>query len=178
MEPTDSPFARHLPPKSLAEARRLFRRTADVDSSLSPMAIWLAATLAERLETILPPPFHVRAEGGWVSYFNGDDWDGSSDIAGVLDQDSSAANADSDQHDETPPVDRVASICWNVLSSAQDMISETTREPWPRLPHGGMANPGTRAEGGLVYLWYGPDAERDDTAVLSLSPIELGTWGK
>ena len=36
-----------------------------------------------------------------------------------------------------------------------------------------MAKPGTRAEAGSVYLWYGPDDESEASAVISLAPIDV-----
>lgn len=178
MERFNFPQRQGPPPKSLAESLSLFAVHGD-DSLPSPAAVKLAAMLAERLQAIMPSPFHVRAEGGWVSYFNDEQWDGSSEVAGILDQQQPGTNDDLDEQDERRPMeDQVASICWNVLSAAQDMVAETTREPWPRLPRGGMANPGTRVEAGRVYLWYGPDDDSEASAVLSLTPIELVALGR
>ena len=78
---------RHQPPsKNLAELLSAVGLDSDAALAPSPAAIRLAAMLAERLEAVMPPPFHVRAEGGWVSYFNDEQWDGSSEVAGILDQ--------------------------------------------------------------------------------------------
>lgn len=174
MERSDLPGQPFPRPKNLAESLSRFAFHGDVDSPPSSAALKLAAMLAERLEAVMPPPFHVRAEGGWVSHFNDEQWDGSSEVAGVLDHGRSGTNEDlGEQHEPRPMEDQVASICWNVLSAAQDMVAETTHDPWPRLLQGGMANPGTRVEAGRVYLWYGPDDDSEATAVLSLVPIEL-----
>jgi hypothetical protein len=156
-------------PKNLAEALALFRMGDDVPS---PPAVWLATALAERLDAVVPARFHVRAEGAWVSLFDGARWDGSSDVAGILDQDPSTSE-DAAESEEGIFADRVVSIGYNVLSSVQDGIAEATTEAWPRLPQGGMANPGTRADKERVYLWYGPDSQREEAAVLSLPPIIL-----
>jgi hypothetical protein len=136
----------------------------------SPPAIRLAAALAERLDAVVPRPFRVRAEGGWVSLYRGSAWDGSSDVAGVLDQEA----------DPEAPAGERGSFAWfaamvaeNVLSSVQDGVAEGTAEQWPALPQGGMALPGTRTDGQRVYLWYGADYERQVGAVLSFPPIPL-----
>jgi hypothetical protein len=161
-------------PKNLAEALALFRMGEGVPSLA---AVSLATALADRLEAVVPAPFHVRAEGAWVSLFDGARWDGSSDVAGVLDQETSTSE-DAAESVERLFADRVASISYSVLSSVQDGIAEATTEPWPRLPQGGMANPGTRADKEHVYLWYGPDWQREAAAVLSLSPIIIAALDK
>jgi hypothetical protein len=161
-------------PKNIAEALTLFRMAEDVPS---PAAVWLATALAERLDAVVPAPFHVRAEGAWVSLFDGARWDGSSDVAGILDQDTSTSE-DAAESEEALFADRIASISYNVLSSVQNGIAEATTEPWPRLPQGGMANPGTRADKEHVYLWYGPDWRREEAAVLSLPAITLAALYK
>src|SRR4051812_2163407 len=175
MEPADPSRPRQSPAPSLAEALRVFRLHGEADAVPSPAAVWLAATLATRLQAVVPPPFHVRAENGWVSYFNGPQWVGSTGVASILDQDLAGEPDEPGARDEPRQADQICSICWNVLNSVQDMISEATREPWPRLPQGGMADPGSRVEAGHIHLWYGPEGENQSCAVLSLAPIELVT---
>ena len=53
----------------------------------------------------------------------------------------------------------------------QDVISETTTEPWPVSMGDAddIPEPGTRAEGGKVHLYFGSD----DQPALVLSPIDL-----
>jgi hypothetical protein len=170
MEPTDLPQRHYSRPNGLSEFLRIFRPGRDGDRAASPAATLIAEALAERLEAVVPPPFHVRAEDGWVSRFNGDYWDGSSDVARAVDLPEEDDNSDDRREAQ---INWIVSSCWGVLSSVQDMISEATTEPWPRLPHGGMANPGTRLENGCVYLWYGLDEKSDEGAMLVLPPIEL-----
>jgi hypothetical protein len=139
------------------------------EPSPSPAAVRLAAALAERLDTVVPRPLRVRAEGGWVTVFAGDTPYSGSGVAAVLDQ-----PADLDDLDERRSSwEIVASVAWNVLSGVQDAVAETTTEPWPRLPGGGMATPGARADGDRVLLWYGPDHVSEVGAVLELPPIPL-----
>jgi hypothetical protein len=91
-------------------------------------------------------------------------------VAAVLDQ----------KVDPRAPAGERHSFAWfaamvseGVLSSVQDGVSEATAEPWPSLPHGGMALPGTRTDGRSVYLWYGPDLEREAGAVTAFPPIPV-----
>lgn len=132
----------------------------------SAAACHLAAALAERLRTILPPPCQVDADGALLNLYRGPEWDSSADLAAVLDQESAAAAVWSF-------VDRVATICESALSSAQDLVAEVTAEPWPRLPFGGMAIPFTRSDRDAVHLWYGSDSSREEDAVIRLPPIAL-----
>lgn len=171
MEPTDDSLPLSELPKNLS--LQLWRLMGEDVAAPSPSAVRLAAALAERLAAVIPAPFRVQAEGGWVSGYEDDRWDCSSDVAGVLDQDLSATREDGWEPEEWPFVDRVVSISYNVLSSVQDMIAETTTEPWPRLPGGGMANPGSRADATRLYLWYGPDEKSEEGAVLLLTPVDL-----
>jgi hypothetical protein len=136
----------------------------------SAAAVRLAAALAERLDAVVPAPFRVRAEGGRVSLYHGEAWDGSSDVAWVLDQevDPGAPAGERDSF-----AWRAAAVAEHVLSSVQDGVAETTAEPWPRLPEGGMARSGARTDGERVYLWYGPEYEREDGAVVPFLPISL-----
>jgi hypothetical protein len=139
-------------------------------SAPSPAAIRLALSLAERLDAVVPRPFRVVAEAGRVSLYDGEAWDSSSGVAGVLDQEIAP---------EVPAGDR-GSFAWSaamaaesVLSLVQDGVSEATTEAWPVLAHGGMALPGTRTDGERVFLWYGPDYQRELDAVVLFPPIPL-----
>jgi hypothetical protein len=140
----------------------------------SPAAVRLAAALAERLDVIVPRPFRVRAERAWLSLYYGATPYSSTGVAAVLDQ-----PIDPDEDDERWSFQGLAAgIAWNALSSVQDGVAETTTEPWPRLPGGGMALPGTRTDGERVFLWYGPDLKSETGAVLSLPSISLRDLGR
>jgi len=157
-------------PKNVAEALA----SLGIEKAVpSPTAVRLAAALAECLDAVIPRPFRVQAEGGYISGYEGDRWDSSSDVAGVLDWNPSPAR-ETGWHPADPPfVERVVSIADGVLNSVQDMIAEATTEPWPRLSGGGMAIPGSRADSERVFMWYGPDSQSEDGAVILLPPIEL-----
>jgi hypothetical protein len=139
----------------------------------SPAARRLAVALAERLNAILPAPWRARAEGGWVSFYEGERWDGSSDVAGILDQVLAPEDEETEPEDWPFP-DRVVSVALGILSAAQDAIAEATTEPWPRPAAGPLVSEGARTDGTRVYLWYGT-SEAD--AVLTLQPIELAELG-
>jgi hypothetical protein len=140
----------------------------------SPAAVRLAAALAERLDAVVPRPLRVQAEGGWVSVYHGVTARSSTGVAPVLDQDAGPVEED----DERWSFEAVAAgVAWNALSSVQDEVAETTTEPWPRLPRGGMAMPGTCTDGEQIFLWYGPAHGSEEGAVLSLPPIPLAELG-
>lgn len=136
----------------------------------SPAALGLAAALAERLDVVVPPPFRVRAEGAWVSLYEGDRWDGSSDVASVLDQEIDPDAAEG-AHGSFAWMAAMVAEC--VLSRVQDGVAEATTEQWPRLPHGGMAFSGSSTDGDEVSLWYGPTYDRAAGAVVVFPPIDL-----
>ena len=100
----------------------------------------LAAELAARLAAVLPPGFGARSDGG-VVYVDAPDGFGS------------AASLDHLDPGEAEPQD-LADAAWNVLSMAQDVVSETATEPWPSAagPGRDLAEPGTRIEGRRIQL--------------------------
>jgi hypothetical protein len=81
--------------------------------------VLVARMLAERLASIVPPPFRVSALDGVVRFENPEvAWIAESFVAALLRED--------DDNRES-----VVTAAWNALSAAQDYISEVTREPWP-----------------------------------------------
>ena len=82
------------------------------------------------------------------------------------------------QPDEVVSVDPVeSSLRWiagsarKVLSDVQDVISETTRDPWPRMPGPERieAPAGARVLEGALHCWYGDE----HAPVLTLRPLLL-----
>jgi hypothetical protein len=118
----------------------------------------LARALVERLIPILPAGFAVRAADGTVYIEAPDGLGGATSVAELLDP------------DDLEP-DDYASAAWMVLSMAQDVVSETTTEPWPVALGGAadLAEPGTRVEGRQIALYFGAE----DQPVLTLQPIPL-----
>lgn len=149
------------------------RRARGQAPPASPQAKRLAAALAERLDSVVPAPFRVRAEGGWVAVYRGTEFDGASDVAGILDQVIDPTHPYYEPGDEDWSVaERVTTAVGGVLSSVQDAVAEATTEPWPLLPGDGraMAPPEVRVDAVGVYLWYGRD---EGAAVISFGPIAL-----
>lgn len=127
----------------------------------------LAREFAVRLSAVLPRGFYATADDDQV-HIGAPDGLGSGGWVGVVDQDP-AENPDA-------PC-RYESAAWNVLSTAQDVVSETTRMPWPpaRGAKLDVALPGYRRDQNLLHIWYGD--ERDPA--LTLPPIDLsGTPGQ
>ena len=142
-------------------------RSEQQEPDPSPAAVRLAVALAERLDAVVSAPFRVRAEGGWVALYHGETLDGSAQVAETLDQ----------ATDRAALARYAAWAAEQVLSSVQDGVAEWTTEWWPLLPGGGMALPGARTDGEHVYLWYGPDGEREAGAVLAFPPISVADLG-
>ena len=136
----------------------------------SPASIQLAAALAARLDAVMPNPFRVYAEGDRVSLYCGDAFDSSIGVSGVFDQQVDPQVAAGERHSFAW---FAAMVAENVLSSVQDGVSEVTAEPWPPLSRAHMALAGARTDGESVYLWYGPDYEREVGAVIEFPPVLL-----
>ncbi len=124
--------------------------------------------MAARLDAVVPDPFRVYAEGDEVSLYRGDAFDSSIGVAGVLDQEADPQAAAGERHSFAW---FAATVAESVLSSVQDGVSEATAEPWPPLARARMALSGARTDGEWVYLWYGPDYEREVGAVIAFPPI-------
>ncbi len=95
-----------------------------------------ARAIAERLTPILPAGFFARAEEGVVYIDAPDGLGAATSVADLLDQ------------DDLDPQD-YADAAWAILSLAQDVVSETTSDPWPAPlgPGTDLAEPGTRRGG-------------------------------
>jgi hypothetical protein len=118
----------------------------------------LAQALVERLVPILPPGFAARADGDVVAIDAPDGLGGGTALAGQLDR------------DDLEPQD-YADAAWNVLSLAQDVVNETTADPWPAAvgPGRDLAEPGAQIEAGTIRLFFGAE----DQPVAILPPIDL-----
>jgi hypothetical protein len=117
----------------------------------------LAWALAERLAAVLPPGFSVRSDGADV-YVDAPDGTGAATSLAHLDA------------EDVEPQD-YADAAWNVLSMAQDVVSETTTDPWPAAAGSGsdLAEPSTSVDGSQILLSFGAE----DSPVLTLPPIAL-----
>ena len=114
--------------------------------------------LALRLNEVLPEGFH--ATPGWDDIeLDAPDGLGTSGWTGQVDRDPTN-------------LDLYVAAGWNVLSSVQDCVAITLREVWPMEtaePEHRMGLPGSKVEGTVLYLWYGPE----ENPTLRLRPIEL-----
>jgi hypothetical protein len=132
---------------------------------MSELAERFAAALAERLALVLPSSFSAVARYGviemrselvsWTAY-------------GIVDW-------FVDEPDPLP--DRFERAAWNVLNTAQDFVSEVTREPWPRAlgaVRSEMAPPAAVVENRILKCWYGesvsPIVELPAIALDDLAP--------
>jgi hypothetical protein len=116
-----------------------------------------AKALAERLAGVLPPGFSARSDGVGF-YLDAPDGLGSMTSLAQLDA------------EDVEPQD-FADAAWNVLSMVQDVVSETTTDPWPAAagPGPDLAEPSTSVHGSQVRLSFGAE----DQPVLGLPPIDL-----
>ena len=116
-----------------------------------------ARELVARLAAILPAGFAARADAE-IIHIDSPDGTGSATSLAHIDPDDAEA-------------EDYASAAWNVLSMAQDVVSETGGDPWPAAvgPARDLAAPDTRVEGDAVHLWFGDEA----APVLRLAPIPL-----
>ncbi len=115
----------------------------------------LARLLAERLSQIAPPGFRAVAVGPMLHY--------ASRFG------SGATDIRTNFHDDQPLAERVRSVCQLALDDFQDVVDETTAEPWPGIG-GGVPPAQAEVRGSRVHMWYGPA----DVPVLECEPIELG----
>jgi len=113
--------------------------------------------LVERLAEVLPPGFSITSN-------RSDLWLDTPDNVGCS---AWAGGVDRDPTD----LERYAGAAESVLSNIQDGVSETLKDPWPRLDAPGrqMAMPGARLVGDTLTMWYG----REEAPVLRLRPITL-----
>jgi hypothetical protein len=127
------------------------RNTSEPELAMSPMEF--AQALVASLGTVLPPGFAARAEGH-VIRLEAPDGLGASTSIGYLDPQEATA-------------EDYADAAWNVLSMAQDVVSETIADPWPAGMGSGtdLPEPGTRVEGQTVHLYFG--AEEDPVLILA-----------
>ena len=116
-----------------------------------------ARALAERLRPILPTGFAIAAEDDIVKVEAPDGFGASASMA-HLDP------ADAEPQD-------YADAAWNVLSMVQDVVSESSPDPWPAAigATADVAEPGTYLESGRVELYFGDEEQ----PVLRLDPIPL-----
>jgi enolase len=120
----------------------------------------LAAILAERLNHIVPTGFMVQSKDVNVDvYADGKSLGGSAALE-ILDDD-----------DDRSVEEKIETAVQAVLSSIQDTIIETVKEPWPGTsPHGtDLPMPDCRVTGDQLRFWFGDQ----EAPVVSAAPIPL-----
>jgi hypothetical protein len=115
-----------------------------------------AAAVAKRLETILPKPVSVRVHGSDIGLYDPKDW-GRSHIAVIV-----------GEEDGRSLVERVETASRSILSFAQDMVMESSREQWP-VGRGGVGYGDARVVGDKLHLWFGEEV----APIVSLAPVNL-----
>jgi hypothetical protein len=116
-----------------------------------------ALQLATSLSRILPPGFAATAAGARI-HVDAPDGFGSTIWLDIVE-------------DVERGPERFETAAWQVLSSAQDVVSETTGMPWPRASGVALdlALPFTRVERGTLHLWFGDE----HAPAVTLTPIAL-----
>jgi hypothetical protein len=127
----------------------------------------LAVALAERLAAIVPDGFDVRAMDGtlWYSFY-ADRFPGHYRGGGS----GTSVVATFDDYEEESPSDRIVYIAKRALDDLQDVIDESSHEPWPGTVR--PPSPHAQIRGDMLHLWYG-SPEITDEPVLACEPIPL-----
>ena len=117
----------------------------------------LAVALAFRLMEVLPDGFSATGYGHRVTIWSPRGWSAGGWVGMIDVVGREPANYEG--------------AAWNVLSKAQDVVSESTAMPWPRARGEclDLALPGARCSDGVLHLWYGDEGD----PVLRLRPIDL-----
>lgn len=132
----------------------------------------LVAVLAERLAAIVPDAFDVRAMDGtlWYSFYAdrllGPHRKYRGGPAGTM------LRGDFDAYEDESHADRIVYLAERALDNLQDVVDESTHEPWPgsvRPPR-----PYAQIRGEMLHLWYG-GPEITDEPVLACEPIPLAS---
>src|SRR5262245_49251610 len=115
----------------------------------------ITARLIAALDSLIPASFTISIDAGRLEVAVEGEWEVSIDLA----------------VDEGLP-DREAVLAFNVLSTIQDAIVRSSRQPWPPaseptyLPY-----PAAAVRDGLLVAWYGSEAH----PTVAVPPIDLAT---
>jgi hypothetical protein len=145
------------------DALAFVRAIASSDRPSAHARLW--RQLAARLNEVLPAGFLVRYDSGRSLSIDAPDGYGSSAYVGDCEP----------ALDSTEPLEvllgTLARRAETVLSNVQDVVSETTRDPWPRAPVAKRveAPAGARIESGVLHCWYGDE----QAPVVTLRPLPL-----
>jgi hypothetical protein len=119
----------------------------------------LLAVLADRLDTVAPPPFTVRAKGTDLLIDHPQTWWVWLGFGWIEDETESRSNA---QLGEL--------VIRSALNQLQDTVSEASKEPWPGQSPTTMAPANVRTDGESLFFWYGAS---ESSPVIGFEPITL-----
>jgi len=118
----------------------------------------LVTVIADRLDPVAPRPFRVRPYGRDLA-FEHPEWGFIMGAEFIEDE------------TETRTAEELADlIVTNALEALQDVVSESSKEPWPPLTPTTMAPVHVRTDGERVYFWYGIS---EAAPVIAFAPIAL-----
>jgi hypothetical protein len=122
-------------------------------------ATTFAQQLAARLSRVLPRGFSASSVGAAVHLHSQDGY-GATVWVNLVDEVERGS-------------ERYATASWQVLSTAQDVVSETTGTPWPRAAGAtlDLALPFARLDGQTLHLGFGDES----APALRLAPIVLAS---
>jgi hypothetical protein len=123
----------------------------------------LATLVAERLASVVPPPFEVHAAGADLVVRHPAGWGFHKPFAWVEQDDEEESGATLAEQ-----------MIISTLDSIQDAVSEALTEPWPPLSPTGtpraMAPGEARSDATSIYFWYGHSEQRP---TVGFAPIRL-----
>jgi len=117
-----------------------------------------AAAMAARLTGVVPSGVTVRSSGVSVDVY-----------AGADDRHASAGATIIGDEDGRSLAERIETAAWAILNGAQDGVMEILREQWPIAADGRAAEPGARAEGDELRMWFGDE----NAPTVVLAPLNL-----
>jgi len=118
----------------------------------------LVSIIAQRLDPVAPRPFRVRPYARDLA-FDHPEWGFIMGAEFIEDE------------TETRTAEELAQlIIGNALEALQDVVSESSKEPWPPLTPTAMAPVHVRSDGQRVYFWYGIS---ETAPVIGFEPIAL-----
>ena len=123
-----------------------------------------ARLLARTFQAVVPPGFHVRADGSmlWFTAHPGVGYFGGTAGSQVVEHFFSRWG---------PPLiaDRATVAAEMALDELQDYVDEESTEPWPGRTPSGPARPHAEVRDGKLCMWFGDEGAE----VLTLEPIQI-----
>jgi hypothetical protein len=126
----------------------------------------LARLLADRLQRIVPPGFHVAAADGWLWFSSDEGRFPGQDNSYRVGRAGTSVRGNFALHGDTLE-DHVVGTSRQALDDLQDYVDEASHDPWP----GRVRPPEARAEirASFLHLWFADSG----TVVAECEPIHL-----